>query len=224
MTSTPPKISTDLARAAALGRRPLANQGGFITLDFIFASLLIAGMFTVVFAVCMTLSMVEVAQYLTFSTARVYFAAHDSESQMNSLAQTKYAQLSKQAPFKGLFFADESLFSMPAQPTIGDFNTDYPQSAGADSATFIGARASFRAKVLEFSIPVWGSVTAPASDPGEPDGFTANVSSYLSREPSGSECRAFNEARMQNILQLDQNFQKAAASAGQYQLITDNGC
>ena len=201
-------------------KRPpvVRDERGYITLDFIFASLLVAGMFTACFALCLTLSMVEVAQYMTFSSARAAFSGHISVAAQRSLGQRKWAQLAGSAPYKQLFFQENSLFSLGA-PQVGDFNSEFPYDIDADNATFIGARSRFRAKALEFSIPMWGSVAPP-----EDGGFYANVTTYLSREPNDDECASFVDTRFGEIRKLDPAYASGLRFVDKYRRIADNGC
>jgi hypothetical protein len=197
------------------------DEGGFMTLDFIFATVLVAAMFTACFAICLTLAMAEVAQYITFSTARVYFGGHVDQNHQDQLARLKFQQLAGAQPFKQMFFADNSYFSL-LPSAQWDFNQDFPAEAAVDNATFIGARARFRAKILEFSIPIWGAVTAP-----DDNGFFADVSSYLSREPNTEDCRAMNADRAQYIRSLPEGsgaYAQGMRFPGQTYVIMDNGC
>ncbi len=52
------------------------KSAGFITIDFIFALITVFGLSTLLFALTFTLSVVEIVQYITFSSARSFYAAH----------------------------------------------------------------------------------------------------------------------------------------------------
>lgn len=196
------------------------GEAGYVTLDFIFASVLVGGVFTACFALCLTLSMVEVAQYMTFASARAYFGGHATVALQRQLGDAKWRQLAMVAPFKGLFFEEGGYFEL-SNFQIGDFNSEFPFDASPeqDNRTFIGARAKFRAKILEFSVPMFGKVEAPTGE-----GFFANVTSYLAREPATEECRDVNEARMKSLRALDQAYAAAVRFPDKYYVISDNGC
>lgn len=186
-----------------------------------FSSILVGAMFMACFALCFTLSMAEVAQYISFSTARAYFAGHVSQSAQRDAGLLKYQQLASRQPFRSLFFKPGGFFALPSQPLLGDFNSEYPQP-GADSDSYVGARIKFRANILEFRVPIWGSVEAP-----DGDGFSADVSTYLMREPSSDECmNNWNAAdgRFTGMKRLDPAYSTGFRFPEKYYVITDNGC
>ena len=195
-------------------RNILKNQRGVLTLDFMFALVIAFGFTTIFFALSLSLSMVEVTQYISFAAARCYAGAHETIGAQQALAQNKYKQLMAVPVFKTLFAT--GWFTL-GQPTIGDFNSEYPQSGGADSATFIGARIKFTAKVLDVRLPFLGS-TAGDSNTG-----VANISTYLMREVSTTECReTFARNRFVKLKALAAEY-KGTPSQGSA-LMPDNGC
>lgn len=199
---------------------PLQNEEGILTLDFIFA-LLIGMSFTMIFfALTLTLSLVEVTQYLSFSVARTAWAAHETRSEQIGLGQAKYAELIENPVFKTVF--GQGWFQLPDTPDFGDpqtgFNAEYNPSNGND--TFIGARLRINAKILDIKIPLLGSSKT------NPETGVANVQTFLSREVTTEECREqFNRQRWARILQLDPHYQEAGyGGPDAVTLITDNGC
>lgn len=207
----------------------MRGQGGFITLDFIFATVLVGAMFMVCLALTLTLSMAEVAQYITFSTARVYMAGDVDREFQRRAALAKYRTFASDPTFGALFFRDSSYFSLPSEPLIGDFNDRFPQDPGFDSATFYGVRAEFKAKILEFRVPLWGSTQAP-----DGHGYTAMVGSFLNREPTTDECmKSWNSmtenGRFTAIRHLKDDggaeaYGPAFRHTDAYAVISDNGC
>jgi hypothetical protein len=193
------------------------NQGGFITLDFVFSLMMSLGFTVVLIAVCTTLSMVEVTQYLTFSVSRVYMGAHENPTLQEETARRKFELLMENRVFGTLFGG--SWFKL-GQPELGDFGNEYP-NPGDDNDIFVGARIPMDAKILHLRIPFLGP-TAEESGTGR-----ALVNSYLMREVTGTECREnFTRARYSKILELraNGNTPYQGASGSQARLITDNGC
>ena len=195
----------------------LKNEQGVLTLDFMFALVIAFGFTTVFFALSLTLSMVEVTQYISFSTARAYAGAHENENGQSALAQAKFKELLAVPVFKAIF--TNGWFTL-GTPTIGDFNSEYPQTGALDSATFVGARIKFKANILDLRLPFLGS-TASDTTTG-----TANISSYLMREVTTSECREkFDRFRFQKLKALGTDGANYGATPSKSAaLITDNGC
>lgn len=208
--------------------KPLRNEHGILTLDFIFA-LLIGMSFTMIFfALTLTLSLVEVTQYLSFSVARVSWAAHENRSAQIALGNAKYAELIEKPVIKTIF--GQGWFRLPARPDFGDpvrgFNIEYQPAAENDNETFFGARLRIEARILDINIPMLGSSKT------NPETGVANVQTFLGREVTTTECREqFNRQRWANILQLSPDYQQVNSSPGAsadpnqvLALITDNGC
>lgn len=188
-------------------------ERGFITLDFIFAIFLALGFATVFFAVAITLSLVEAAQYVTFATSRAYAAAHETENAQRELAIAKYNELMAKSAFKK--FLGQNWMKL-GDPNIGDFSSEYPV-ANPDDNTFVGVQIPLDAKLLHLKLPFIGS-TAEDSGVGK-----ATLNSYLNREVSTTECREqFNQLRYENIKRLSGPY--SGAPGTQAKLITDNGC
>lgn len=187
------------------------NEGGFITFDFIFALLMALGFTTILFSMAVTLSAVEVAQYITFAVSRAYTGAHETDKDQEQLAKQKYAELIAVPILKRVF--NGGWFTIgPIE--VGDYNREYNDDA--ESPTFIGARLKMDAKILRMTIPFLGR-TAEKTETGR-----ATLNSYLNREVTTTECREnFNRVRFDQLKNL--SVYKGAAEA-KAKLITDNGC
>lgn len=192
----------------------LSNNRGFITLDFIFAITVSMGFTVAFFAMATTFAAVEIGQYITFATARVYAGAHANEKAQNDLAQKKFDELMKNKALQSLF--RNGWFSLK-KPEIGDHNKLYPQSASEESATFWGVRAAFEAEVININIPFIGKTkTLPTTG-------AATLATYLMREPTDDECReVFNKERHIFLRGLDGAYN--AAPFFKPVTVTDNGC
>lgn len=206
-------------------RNLLRNERGILTLDFIFALLLGMGFTMVFFALTLTLSLMEVTQYMSFAVARTALGAHETREQQNALGNQKYTQLRERPIFRNIF--GRGWFRLPAQPDYGDpvsgFNTEYGSDPNDDNETFYGARLRIEARILDITIPLLGS-----SKTDTETGF-ANVQTFLGREVTTTECREqFNQARWQGILAIEPVYQNVNATgtnpAAAVGLITDNGC
>ena len=205
---------------------PLRNERGILTLDFIFA-LLIGMSFTMIFfSLTLTLSLVEVTQYISFSVARASWAAHENRSAQIALGNAKYGELVDKPVIKTIF--GQGWFRLPERPDFGNptrgFNDEYQPAAENDNETFFGARLRIEARILDINIPLLGSSKT------NPETGVANVQTFLGREVTTSECRdQFNRQRWANILQLSPDYQQVNESLQGdpnqvVALITDNGC
>lgn len=212
----------------------IKNNKGVITIDFIFAFTFIFSLVYLLFVVSFTFFMVEVTQYISFSTARSYLAAHKTNSDQVRVAKEKYINLtqSESSPVKGLFSGLK--WYQISEPLIGKFGNDglnYPNISGQVllddytvgmpyQNTFWGVRLEFIPKVLDFSLPFVGSTNEKGEGTGEV--FKTNVQSFLGREVSAEECTTFNSNRW-NVLKTK------SSKYGQYQnmaleKVADNGC
>lgn len=215
MKATPPK------NTRALSKRPsLHDESGVLTLDFLFAFTLVFGMTLVLFAVCLSLTVVELTQYVTYSVARNYYAAHDSRQLQTDVARTKFEQLTRDtAAFAPLFSSGWfQLSNLEVGPAAeAQSLADYPQQGDyVERSTFVGARVTLNAKVLEIRIPFFGDTYE------QEDGFITRVSTFIGRAPSNEECLSLNANRWQAIRSLDSGYQ--LAPEGGYTVQADNGC
>ena len=60
-----------------MNKNILKNSDGILTFDYMFAIVLAGGFMVILFSLSMTLSMVDVVQYMTFSSARVAAVARE---------------------------------------------------------------------------------------------------------------------------------------------------
>jgi hypothetical protein len=192
--------------------QPLRNERGILTFDFMFALFMAIGFAIVLFSVSITLSLVEVAQYVTYATSRAYNGGHETQDLQTQNGQNKYNDIMSNSVFKGIFGL--GLVTLSA-PQLSDFSSDYAED-DPDNAIEVGARIPMDAKLLHLNIPLLGSTTEDSSI------GKATLNSYLMREVSTTECReGFNRVRYDNINQLSPY---SAAPNAKAVLITDNGC
>ncbi len=195
----------------------LSNQRGLITLDFVFALVLVLSFTAILFAISLTLSVVEVTQYVTFASARNYFAGHQKVEDQERLGNEKFKQLSNAGALKPLF--KNGWFELK-NFQIGPGTAYQEIQEDPDRFTFFGASVYLRAPVLNFRVPFFGRTAE-----NEDDAFEAQITSWLAREPATEECLEFNESRMRLIKQIGGNtYNHPQVSENAYAVMTDNGC
>lgn len=195
----------------------LNNQSGLITLDFVFALVLVFAFTAIIFTLSLTLSMVEITQYVTYASARNHFAGHLTKAKQEELGKAKYDQLTQATALKPLF--NNGWFELK-DFTIGEGATYQQIQQEPDRFTFYGAAVHLRAPVLNFRVPFFGRTAAD-----EDSTFQAQIASWLSREPSTEECLEFNQSRMKLIKAIGGNqYNASQINEGAYVVQTDNGC
>lgn len=198
----------------------IRNEHGLITLDFMFALMMCIGFSVVFFAISITLSMVEVTQYIAFASARSYSSAHETPGDQEATGNAKYKELLQNKVFKGLYSLKMITIPPAGSPVVGDYNDQFMdvQTPADDNNTFTGSQVSFKANILNFQVPFLGA-TAEESTTGQ-----ATISAYLIREVSSQECReSFNRARYLKLKGLRSEYQRPQTTPDAF-LVTDNGC
>jgi hypothetical protein len=198
----------------------MKKNAGMTSIDFLF-SLTIASVFCMVmFALCFTFTVVEISQYIAFSVSRAHMAAHMDQSLQEQMAKNKFAELINNPVLKPLY--TNGWFELTGPEIRGGGQSgvfqDYPQQAATSP---IGIRLKFNAKLLVLNFSLLGS-TNP-----EGNGFLANITGLLIREPTTKECKDTfkNETRYRTLLNLDASrFSIGNASADKYVPMEDNGC
>ncbi len=217
------------AFAAQTSFQSMSNQQGALAVDFIFAFTLIFGFTLILFSFALTLTAVEMTQYLTYTSARAYFASHLSEDKQSELASKKYNAL---MATEGYSFLNKNSWFEIGHRHIGNLEhhpdeemKSYLPPSGNPNR-FEGVVVSFVARILSMSSPFFGS-TEPSGD-GTGSTFVTRISSYLGREPTAEECKKFIENRWKQIRQLNVSGGGASYSTGTndnvYFPIMDNGC
>ena len=69
------------------------NEKGFLALDFIFALIVSFSVIILFFGLTLTLTAVEIGQYIVFATSRNYSAAHLNRGMQEQEARAKYQRL-----------------------------------------------------------------------------------------------------------------------------------
>jgi hypothetical protein len=203
----------------------MKKDSGIITVEFLI-SLILASVFCIIlFAVTMTFTVVEISQYMAFSSSRAYMAGHITMSDQERLARNKFSQfLGKPGNpvllplFKNGWYELSAPDIRGGGPGGNTFASDYG-SSGNDNA-YTGLRLKFTAKLLTMNFAILGS-TSPNGN-----GFDAYVTGLLIREPTTQECQQQlkTENRFRAILDLDPRFNNYRSSSDKYVPMEDNGC
>jgi hypothetical protein len=187
------------------------NQSGGLTLDFIFALVLVLSMTLLLGVFSFTLSVVEGIQYLTFSSSRAYFAGNLSESAQRDAAQKKFDDLSKTSSYKKLLKIDWFKVSIDK---IGDSASTYGAEDPKD--IFEGVRVKLDVGLLDLKIPFFGSTKGDKP-------FQTYITSFLGRESTTEECLSMVKKRYEEILKLGA-YRTGSVQPGAYVPFDDNGC
>tara|TARA_Y100001935_G_C17309780_1_gene514994 strand:+ start:1332 stop:1946 length:615 start_codon:yes stop_codon:yes gene_type:complete len=203
--------------------KKIKNQSGFMTMDFLFALVLILGFTVLLFRVSLTLTTASIVQYITFASARNYFAAHaDSNSQVK-MAEKKYSELVGNDVIKPLLA--NGWFEVLDRPEVGDISTKKPEFEPAVKNTFYGVGTTFVARILQYNMPFFGSTDPEGDESGS--GFSTYIGSFLGREPSAIECLEFTARRWEMIRNLSPSrgaSYSSGTSGDNYFPMEDSGC
>lgn len=188
------------------------NQRGNITIDFLFSFVLVMGFSGLLFAMTLTLTAVEITQYMTYASARNYMASHSSQHKQRALAEEKFTKLREHSVPAPLF--SNGWFELGSSPVVGT-NRDYHDHV-LDHYLFHGTWVSFQAHILDFKIPFFGSTNANGG------GFRTEIGSYLGIEVSIEDCIGFTQKRWEWIRQIYSG--GVYPNPHHYKAFTDNGC
>jgi hypothetical protein len=200
----------------------MMNERGVATTDFLFALILVSGFSYLIFALGMTLTMIEVTQYVTFATARTYMAGQNRPNDSRGPAYAKYLSLVEgetpvQPLYKSGWFELKDLTIDDEAPTK---LLNYPENPGRN--VFQGAFVKLTANLLDFQIPIFGSTKSEEKLPGGK--FALTVGSYLGRETTQEECENWMQRRWEHIRQLDSAYEQAPEPREVLYAAYDNGC
>lgn len=205
--------------------KSLRNDKGLVTLDYLFAFVLVGGFSMLLFALSTTLSTVEIVQYITYSSARNFYAGHVSPQRQYDAAQKKYNELVSNEVLAPLF--RNGWFQLDQRTlTIGSITRTNPDfqiyTQAANHNLFHGTVVYLTAHVLDFNVPFFGATTRNNEGGRGKEGYGAYIGSYLGRETTFLECENFMKTRWGAIRNLAGEYSQANA-----QLVyvpSDNGC
>lgn len=209
----------------------MKNQHGFVTTEFLFAIIIAFGMTLLTFSLTFTLSIVEITQYITYSSSRAHVAGNYDVTSQQKEAQARYTQLISNPYLKPLYTNGWFEISKPSDIEIrsgsisgGNFEKDYGSGAAgqaqSDRVKSQGVRTTLTAKILEMRLPFIGQVSP------ENDGFKTRINALMIREPSQDECLKYMESRREQLWTFDgqsrfTRFRKTATIPTPWE---DNGC
>jgi hypothetical protein len=195
-------------------RKLISSEKGILTLDLMFALVLVAAFSMVLFAMMFTLSLTSVAQYISFTSARSFSLAHFSQADQEEAASQKFRSLMENEVLAPVM--EGPLFRI-TEFEPGDFNEEY-EPTNPNARVFWGVRLEILSNMLSFRVPIFGSTDSDR-------GFRAWVNSYLMREPTENECReGFFADRYETILNrvgANTGLNPQAVLTG---MVFDNGC
>lgn len=215
--------------ALLFGKRKLQDQHGIIAADYLFAFVIAMGLFMVLFALTFTLSITSISQYIAFSAARSFSAAHRDLEMQESLARNKFNELKNNPVFAPLFTNGWFELQIESVRSGGEsgrsFSEDYNDridGSGERRTPSVGIRLNFVSSILNFRNPILGDAQ------GEDEaGFQTRITGMMNREPSAQECmnQMQRSVRYSQILKLDPRLGILAAPVQQKYFPTeDNGC
>lgn len=193
------------------------NQKGVLTIDFIFSFLMVFGLFQLFYVLTYTLMVAHLTQYITFASARMYFAGHISTQAQESLARTKFENLTQNTPISAFFRRDFAVSDFQARE-FNEFSVPAPERQ-----KFVGVKVNFISRVLDFNVPLLGRTSSELQG----QSFSADIGSYLYREPTSVECFRFMEDRPAAILNLNGKYNRASSHGfdpNNVGVFADNGC
>ena len=129
----------------------IKKERGFLTLEIIFAFFVSFSVIILFFGLTLTLTVVEIGQYIVFATSRNYSASHLNSFSQKQEALKKYKQLFND-PYIGRLYRG-GWFKLSDEPLVGSF---YPQYGEDIYMPFTGVQAQFTANVLKLDFPILG--------------------------------------------------------------------
>jgi hypothetical protein len=172
---------------------------------------------------------VEVAQYIAFSTARAHAVGDIDVEAQRKAGMDKYKELKNNPAWQHLF---KDAFEMNKESDLSILKSG--ESAGGSweeyiysdfdgsklsGIPFIGAVLKIKLSWLNMNLPFLGRTSENDEE------FRTKITGFVLREPSYNECHNFMELRYEEILKLDSRFmQRAASKKKDYVALEDNGC
>jgi hypothetical protein len=205
-------------------KKKLKPEAGILSLDFIFSLTAVYAVSLVFCLLSLTLMFSSVAQYVTFSIAR----AHSSgDIDLNAQQEAGVFQKEKiLGSYLGRFLREnEGGWFRFVTTGLSQEHTayDWSGSVGGARQSPYGVGARFTSNLIrDFRVPLLGSPGDGADD----DFGSADVYSFLYREPSTEECLNFNRTRFEVILERfpDLSSMPDFVNSGDIGAEADNGC
>lgn len=171
----------------------LTDNRGILTVQFILATFISLFMVITFFALALTFVHISATQYMSYSTARRLSLGGIDKDQQRTKAVMHYSQLRSKlfdpSAYKpGDWFEISTALNKDSDLGFASncpgstINAGYSETS-PERCLFYGARIEFKSNVTNFRIP--GLINTKTVHK------TANVMSFLGREPSRKECSNF---------------------------------
>lgn len=225
------------------------NNSGFMAAEFLFAFTMVIGVGLLIFALTFSLTTIEIAQYIVWSSARSFAVGNKTIFNSTAAGEQKYNNLTAAFPLLTGNGSDSPWFKMAdvkdtAKFKVGDI-TDMmkkkdgaidPKNTVAGSEArhpWIGVESSIDLVLFKgLQIPFLGKITT------SPQEFEFPIRALLFRHPSYDECQGFFKAKFSEGIKLipvenegqPKQFKKwsdlsrVADQTGVYSPMEDNGC
>lgn len=202
----------------------LKSSSGFVTADFIFSFLLSAMMTTLLFALCFSFTVVEISQYISFSTIRAAIPARKNFDEQRARIDEKFQQLSSNPVLRPLLTNGWFTLGLRDVRLYEDPNDNYEEyDQGGTIIPTAGVRLTLTAHILNLNLGPFGRIESESGN-----GFNLTVGSLLFREPTQVECQSLIESRYRRILELSDGYpilgNVGLSGEGAYFPMEDNGC
>jgi hypothetical protein len=210
----------------------MKNQKGMVTVDYLVAMVLVAGFSGLILALSVTLTVVETVQYITYSSARNFFAGNIDPAAQFEAGREKFNLLVSDPVVTPLFRNKWFQLRTAGAETIGSLATsgssDFDQYRNEpDNLNFFhGTAVSITLNALDINIPLFGS-TAETEQGGKKKNFFTYIGSYLGRETTFEECENFMTRRASTIKSLPSSGgarQFSTLNGAAVYIPSDNGC
>ena len=155
------------------------SSRGSLSFDFLIGITVSCLLLIFVILTSLTFSLVEVAQYIAYATARTYFIGHKNYDEHVGMAEGRYDDLNQKFFKAGSDTAMSKWFFLSGMSIY-----DSGRNAGfsEENRTRFGVGFTFTSKVLTMEIPFLGKVGSGTS------GFAFPIAAFLGREVSTAEC------------------------------------
>ena len=205
----------------------ITEQKGTLTLQFLFGFLIMIAFMVGFGAFTLVLTLSEVTQYITFSSSRQLFLSHQNVEVQRQMAQDKFENLKNHNVLKAFYGGPKPFVGIAEkleEDNVGVHPEYKTQGDGNEVNFFYGVWTVFNAKILNLRLPFLGDTSGD-----NPDFFSANIGSYIGREPSVEECQAQSKKRWEWILELHGNMPGVDINATKTSYsgvdgLWDNGC
>ena len=208
----------------------MQNEKGQLMTEFLFAIVIAFGLFSLFFAISYTFSVVEISQYIVYSTARTHAASNLDKETQRQEAIKKFNSLTRSSALGSLYSGSwfsfgpiaENMFRQGEGETYS--NELARPSTGNDEylKVFVGVSVPLEARIMSTAIAI-PFITSGGADE-ENSVFKTNVNTMLIREVSQKECQDLHwgDGRKQALKGLKSG--QAFYQESKYFRMEDNGC